>query len=406
MRNSGLFQSFFSGGFECSTHRLHNGRRLDMVGATRHQEFAAEDYRLLQAHELRTARDGLRWHLIETAPGRYDFSSAEPMLKAARDTGMQVIWDLWHYGWPDDIDIFSGEFARRFVHYARAAAELVSQYDPRPCLSPFNEISFFVWAAGDAGFFHPFLHGRGAELKRQLARATILAVRAMREINPAIRFFQMEPIIHVIPADDDPQHIRDAEMYRQSQYEVWDMIAGRRDTDLDGSEDLLDVIGANYYINNQWVHATGPVVPSDPRYRHVGEMLAELHARYQKPVFISETGIEDEARPEWLRYMSREVCAALQAGVPVEGLCLYPVLNHPGWDDNRHCRNGLFDYADDAGRREIYEPLAAELQRQQSLVEAVLGGRELPPDAWQGAEAKLDWATRRAEELNREVRHE
>src|SRR3954469_23726850 len=141
--NTGLFRSFIIGGFECSTHRLRNGRRLDLVHSTRHDEFAASDYRLLQSHGILTARDGLRWTLIERSPGVYDFSSAVSMLAAARQTGMQVIWDLWHYGWPDDIDIFSAEFIRRFVAYAREAIKYISEYTDVPLVSPINEISFF-----------------------------------------------------------------------------------------------------------------------------------------------------------------------------------------------------------------------------------------------------------------------
>jgi hypothetical protein len=34
--------------------------------------------RALAAHGIRTVRDGLRWHLIETAPGRYDWGSLLP----------------------------------------------------------------------------------------------------------------------------------------------------------------------------------------------------------------------------------------------------------------------------------------------------------------------------------------
>jgi hypothetical protein len=54
--------------------------------------------------------------------------------------------------------------------------------------------------------------------------------------------------------------------------------------------------------------------------------------------------------------------------VPVEGICLYPVLNHLGWDDDRHCQNGLLDFPQDAtGRRVVVAPLADELTRQQAL---------------------------------------
>jgi hypothetical protein len=104
---SELFQSFFLGGFECSSHRRRDQRRLDLLAATRHDVNAGADYRALARHGITTVRDGLRWHLIETIPGHYDWSSFLPMLHAARDTGTQVIWDLLHWGWPDDLDIWS-----------------------------------------------------------------------------------------------------------------------------------------------------------------------------------------------------------------------------------------------------------------------------------------------------------
>jgi len=39
-----LFRSFFAGGFECSTHLLHPGLRLDLVRSTDHDKFAYQDY--------------------------------------------------------------------------------------------------------------------------------------------------------------------------------------------------------------------------------------------------------------------------------------------------------------------------------------------------------------------------
>src|SRR4029078_1603389 len=84
--DSAIFKSFWMGGFECSTHRLPRrkalnsfaGLRLDLTAATRHDECALQDYARLQDVGIRTARDGVRWHLIEKAPSRYDFSSLVP----------------------------------------------------------------------------------------------------------------------------------------------------------------------------------------------------------------------------------------------------------------------------------------------------------------------------------------
>ena len=98
---SELFQSFFVGGFECSSHRRRDWRRLDLLASTCSgiDVNAGADYRALAQHGISTVRDGLRWQLIERVPGHYDWSSFLPMLHAARQTGTQVLWDLLHWGW-------------------------------------------------------------------------------------------------------------------------------------------------------------------------------------------------------------------------------------------------------------------------------------------------------------------
>jgi hypothetical protein len=179
-------------------------------------------------------------------------------------------------------------------------------------------------------------------------------------------------MINVVPAD--PKKKRDvsgSEGYRQAQFEAWDMLCGRRDPELGGAEKYLDVIGGNYYVHNQWVFRGSFITQEDSRHRHYREMLAELYQRYKRPIFVAETGIEDDLRPSWFRYVCDEVFAAIQNGVPVEGICLYPIVNHPGWHDDRHCYNGLWDYPNDDGERVIYQPLADEVQRQRSRFTAI-----------------------------------
>ena len=389
-----LFQSFFLGGFECSTHRLRNGKRLDLVHATRHDEFAASDFKLLQQYGIFSVREGLRWHLIESQANRFDFSTTQTIIDAACETGTQVIWDLWHYGWPDDIDIFSPEFVTRFTNFATAAAEQVSEKIDAPLICPINEISFFSWAGGDGGIFNPFARDRGNELKRQLVRATVESIKAMRQTNPRIKFFHIDPMINVIATNPTPENVAAANAYHRSQFEAYDMIAGRQSPELGGKEDLIDVVGVNYYIHNQWTYpgeGGSMIVPSDPRYRHVRDLLQETFEHYRKPLFIAETGIEDDTRPAWLKYLCNEVFAAIANGVPVHGVCLYPIVNHPGWEDERHCYNGLFDYADDRGHREVFEPLALELARQQQFADVILAGKPFV-DRRESDVSALDWA--------------
>lgn len=375
------FKSFFAGGFECSTHKNRNGHRLDLVASTRHDQFALQDYQRFRKQNLRVAREGLRWHLVEQTPGRYDFSSALPIVRAARATGTQVIWDLCHFGWPDHLDIFKPEFVEALAHYGAAFAKWLSNEIHGPVFFvPINEISFFSWAAGDEGSFFPFVTGRGFELKTQLVRATIRTMDAIWSVTPSARFMHVDPIIHVIAALKRPEDKPAAEAYRISQFQSWDMIAGRLWPELGGQEKYLDIIGANFYPHNQWfynlkgfqrIRRFTPISRKHPSYRPFREMLDELYGRYHRPIFISETGSENRIRAGWLRYVCGETRAAIENGVPIFGMCLYPILNHPGWADDRHCRNGLWDYTDDHGNRPIYQPLARELNRWQKVFDTL-----------------------------------
>lgn len=367
MHHPSLFNSFFLGGFECSTHRRADGRRLDLLAATGHDRWAQQDYAALQRYGIRTVRDGLRWHLIERRPGEYDWSSFLPQLYAAHATGTQVIWDLCHYGWPDDVDIWRPGFVERFARFAAAAARLIRDETDRAAFyAPINEISFWAWAGGDKELLNPMASGRGAELKHQLIRASIAAIEAIREVDSQARFVQVDPAIHVRAGNDRPGPQLEAENARLGQFEAWDMLCGKAWPGLGGKPEYLDILGINYYSNNQWYLGGLTIERGHPDYRPFVGILAEIHQRYGRPLLVAETGAEGDLRGDWLRYVSEQVGLAQQRGVPVEGICLYPVLDYPGWDDERHCPTGLLGFADAAGRREVHSGLVDELRLQQT----------------------------------------
>ena len=245
-----IFNSFLQAGFECSTHRRVDGKRLDLINSTLHDAYAHEDYTALMRYGVRTVRDGTRWHLIERKLGQYDWSSFLPMLKAAQSSGMQVIWDLCHYGWPDKLNIWHPEFVSHFADFAAAVARLVKrETDTIPFYTPVNEISFWSWAGGDKAIFNPSATGRGFELKCQLIRASLAAIEAIRLVEPAARFVQAEPLINIV----SPNEAGHAEAlgYNQAQYQAWDMLSGKLCPELGGSAESLDIIGINYYPHNQ-----------------------------------------------------------------------------------------------------------------------------------------------------------
>ncbi|SER54417.1 Beta-glucosidase/6-phospho-beta-glucosidase/beta-galactosidase [Faunimonas pinastri] len=361
-----MFDSFFMAGFECSSHRRADGRRLDLLASSGHDRLAESDYRRIGDLGLRVARDGLRWHLIETAPGHYDWSSFLPMLRASHRNGVHVFWDLCHYGWPDDIDIWSPEFVERFGKFAAAAARLIrEETGETPMVCPVNEISYWAWAGAEVGKMNPAAHGRAAELKRQLVRVALAAIEAVREIDPQARFLFAEPAIHVDGGSGPAEHQAEAENYRLSQFEAYDMLTGLAAPELGGTPGHLDLVGMNYYPDNQW-YLHGSTIPlGHHAYQPFRAMLAEVFRRYGRPIVVSETGAEGTARPAWLHYVASEVEAAIAGGIPVEGICIYPVADCPGWEDERVRPLGLLSEPGPEGTREIYGPLADEMRRQE-----------------------------------------
>jgi len=356
-----------------------------MVAATGHDRYAAADYARLKARGILTVREGLRWHLIEATPGRYDFSSVLPVLRAASDAGVQVIWDLFHYGVPDDLDIFGPYFVSRFARMAHAFAGLLAgETDETPWVAPVNEISFISWAGGEVGQLDPYVQSLGLELKTQLVRASIEATEAVWAVIPSARVVQIDPVFHAVAHPDRPHEASAAEAYSLAKYQAWDMLCGRLNPELGGDPKYLDVIGVNYYPWNQWYY-TGPITDGptigreNPLYRPFRSILGEVYARYGRPLFVAETSTEGGARAEWLRYVGHETRAAMLRGVPVEGVCLYPVVNFPGWENDRDCQNGLWGHPDGNGERAVYEPLARELARQIRKTERLTSALHPPP---------------------------
>ena len=372
----------FIAGFEASTMRRRDGRRLDLVAATRHDVFADADYRRMLDLGIRWAREGTAWHRIEETPGRFEPASVIGRIRAAQRLGIRVIWDLCHFGWPDDVDVFDRGFPDRLARYAARFARLLrEESDGVPWFVPVNEPSFVAWAGGDVEYLNPFERGRGDELKRQLVRASIAAAAAVRAVDPRSRICHVDPLIHIVPNLEAQGSADATRRHNEAQYAAWDMLEGRIEDELGGSEAELDVIGVNLYDRNQWIDGGPTLEPGAAGYRPVREMLAEAYARYRRPMIVAETGREGDAGPDWLRYITGEVLAARAEGVQVDGVCLYPVTDYPGWDDDRHVRVGLWGNPDEAGQRPanaaLVEAVRGETPRLE-LSESVARPRETP----------------------------
>ena len=148
------------------------------------------------------------------------------------------------------------------------------------------------------------------------------------------------------------------------------MLTGRVCPWLGGREDYLDVVGVNFYSDNEFTLDGETVFLGDLRYKPFARMLLDVHQRYRRPMLVTETGSEGDDRAPWLRYVARQCVAALAEGCELHGVTLYPVVSYPGWADGRLCENGLWGYADARGERAPYEPLLAEIREQEGALRA------------------------------------
>jgi beta-glucosidase/6-phospho-beta-glucosidase/beta-galactosidase len=371
-----VFSSFFLAGFESATGYNAHCQWFDQIAATEHDQRADEDYRLLSAAGIRAAREAVRWPVVDVG-GRYDFSSVLPPINAARQHGIELIFDLFHFGYPADVDLFAAEFSARFADYAYAAARFLAAHTDGPVyITPINEPSYFAWAAGEAALFAPHARERGWELKVCLMRGAIQGIEAIRAACPDARIINVDSLCRVVAPFDRPDLQHEADDFNNGAVmQGWDMLAGRLMPELGGSPQHLDIIGLNYYWTNQWeLHRAGlPLDDADPRRWSLSQLVRAVSERYRgTDILLTETSHVEDMRPVWLRELAGECELLLREGVPLRGVCLYPALGMPEWHSRDvWTRMGLWDLqpADGGLARVPHEPTLAALGEAQLRLE-------------------------------------
>lgn len=376
----GLFPTFFLSGFECSTFCWKDHGRRDLVDETQHREHAVEDYARLRHLGIAVAREGVPWPLVDRG-GRYDFSSIDGLIEAMNAAQVLPVWDLCHYGYPDDADPFRPGFVDRFARYCRATAGHVTARVRGPhFFTPINEITFWGFCGGEWGWAAPFGRDRPTRLRfrKVLCEAAIAGVRAIREVDPAARMVHVEPLIQVVPPKHRPDLADEAEheMIDDACF-AWDVLYGTRHPELGGAPEILDIVGANAYSFGQMEYREdGPhmaLEPRDERIQPLCDLLERVWTRYHRPMIVSETSGLRDGRPAWLRDVMEESMAAVNRGIDLHGICLFPAVDMPDWHTGEWLHNGICDLVDGDGRlrRVPFAPYVDELRRWQRLLNRV-----------------------------------
>lgn len=371
------FKTFFIGGYECADMINNRGNRVDLLSETFHDTRAEEDYAALSAAGIATVREGIRWSVVEKKPHQYDFSEVKSRITAAQKHGIQQLWDVCHFGYPDGLMPSHPQFAERFVGVCKAFVELYRSCTTDPLIiTPINEISFISWLGGDVRGTVPFAINSSFDVKYFLCRAAIKGIEAIKALDPTARILMVEPLIRVHPQKGKTasKHIR---QFNEGQFQAMDMITGRMCPELGGRPDYMDIAGFNYYYNNQWEHC-GATIGWCKEHRRTcfSDILKDAYHRYGKPVILSETGHFKEDRGKWMEQITNDCIKAMKKGVDLRGICIYPVLDRPDWDEKHNIECGIWGYDTVTGERSVEQDYLMRVQQCHEKLKRFIKKRE------------------------------
>ena len=355
---------FWLGGFEGADHVNGTGTPLDMVVASGHLARLDEDHRRARQAGLAGVRESIGWRLAEDGAGRIDLARARHVAASASRHGLQVVWTLMHYGVPEGLNLHDDRIIGRFARFAAEVARQIGLASARPpVFNLVNEISFLAWAASHAGMLQPPNGlspedsasqgdaGRisGYAVKRRLVQAALAAMAAVRAVDPRTRFLHIDPVVHAVPPADNPGLTEHAALVRGWQWQAWDLLCGRIEPELGGHPGALDLMGLNHYHASQWEVGSERRLDwhrRDPRRLPLASLLAEVWQRYHRPLLLAETSHVGQGRARWLHDVADQLRSARAAGLPVLGLCLYPLTDRPDWQQPAQWhRSGLWHVA-------------------------------------------------------------
>ncbi|MDX1993657.1 MAG: cellulase family glycosylhydrolase [bacterium] len=316
-------------------------KRWDEVKLIKHDQFLVQDYALLNSIGCVGVRDAARWYLTHPAPGVYDWTWMDAMVEAANNAGLHLYIDLWHYGYPDWMNLMSPAAVEHFADFAEQIARrypTIRHY----CVS--NEPSLLIQMGGVEGRWSPFQRRKDPTLLRQqICRMMIAASEAILRVRA--------DALLIVP---EPWHATNLRS-EDEQAAVLDTVMGLRDPHLGGRSEYVSIVGLNHY--------------RDSTLPPFHQLILNAQRRYpEKTLWFTETSGPPRGwqQTEWFWWMMAEVRLAQMAGVCIPVFTWAPAISMYDWlDDTRLLENGIWTLDRDGNRLPNgYMIEAIELARQ------------------------------------------
>ena len=412
-------------GPECTINRVGERWRdqSELTGLARRPD----DIDRLASLGATRVRFPVLWERTAAMPGALDFTWAGNALARLQARGLEPIVGLLHHGsGPRQTSLVDPHFPALFADYALQVAERfphVRYWTPinEPLTTARFSCLYGLWyphAADDTSFVRALLNQ---------VSATVLAMRAIRSVNPAARLVQTDDLGYTRStaaladqaAFDNERRwlafdLLCGRVDEQHPLRDWLCACGAREDELERLREAAcppDIIGINAYVTSErfldhrlelhpphlhggngrqayadveTVRAHGALIDG------FGARLRETHARYGLPVAITEVhmGCTREEQLRWLHQAWRAAVEAKRDGVDVRGVTAWAAFGTVDWSslltrEAGHYEPGLWDTRSDPPRMTALGRLAGALGRGEPLDGEAVPGLLEGPGWWQ-----------------------
>jgi dTDP-4-dehydrorhamnose reductase len=392
------------GGVECTINRVRDAYFEQLPRLGHHSRIS--DLDLIAELGVTALRQPILWESV--APNglaNADWDWSDRWLAHLRELGIRPIVGLLHHGsGPRSTDLLDDDFPQKLAEYAEAVAR---RYPWVQDYTPVNEPLTTARFSALYGHWYPHARDDRSFLRALLnqCRAVVLAIKAIRRVNPEARLVQTEDLGKTFST---PRLRYQSDFENERRWLSCDLLCGRVNSAhplwhylerFGVPEEQLgwladnpvrpDILGFNYYLSSERyldddvarypAHTRG----GNGRDRYVdiesarvrfeglagpGALLREAQERYQLPVAITEchNGCTREEQLRWFAEIWGE-CEKLHAGgMDIRAVTAWSMLGAFDWNSlvtrkADHYEPGLFDVRSPRPRKTAIAPLAKAL---------------------------------------------
>ncbi|MDB5231528.1 MAG: dTDP-4-dehydrorhamnose reductase [Chitinophagaceae bacterium] len=431
------------GGIESTINRVHH-QYFDQLHFSDHYN-RKSDIDLIAGLGIKKLRYPILWEKHQPAiDTKIDFSWVQERLEAIRDAGITPIAGLLHHGsGPVFTNMMDEKFPYLFADYARKVAHQlpwITEY------TPVNEPLTTARFSGLYGLWYPHhkLHHSFLRMLMNETKATILAMKAIRKIQPDAKLIQTEDLGKTYST---PLLAYQARFENKRRWLSIDLLCGKIDErhklwryflkNKITEEELLffkenacppDVLGWNYYVTSERYLDENltryPVAAHGGNKKHayadveavrvalnepsgLKVLLTEAEERYHLPTAITEVHLHctREEQLRWFEHIYKTCSELNSAGFNIKAITAWSLFGAYGWSK-------LLT----AGRGE-YEPGAFDLRsgipRETALARFIKSKNQqsdfhpslLCYDGWWHTEHRLKFGYKHPQKLNGHTRN-